>query len=160
MAMGLSGLILAGIATTYLLSMRSFTSFQNTIALDSQSRLASDRISTEIRHANDILNHENNQITFAIGTNLVRFIFDPNAETLSRADAESTQVLLEDCKSVRYEFYERAMTNDAYGLLPINSHTNAHAVQMFWECSREILGKKVNVSEFMTPRVVMRRTLL
>ena len=159
-AFAIAGILLATVAAIYLLSLRSFHSFQNNIDMESQGRLACDRLGEQIRAASRIVQFKDGKLVLRVGTNDVEFRYDNAARTLDWRSHAERQTLLSDCDYVRYEFFARAQTNAGFGLLPAAGATNANAVMVSWRCTRFIQGKPANVLERETPRFVMRKSLL
>jgi len=159
-AFAIAGILLAAVASIYVLSLRSFHSFQNNLDMESQGRLASDRLGEQIRGASRIVRFQDGMLVLRVGTNDVEFSYNGAARTLDWRVPGRRQTLLSDCDYVRYDFFARAQTANGFGLLPASGATNANAVMVSWRCSRSFQGKPANVLERVTPRFVMRKSLL
>jgi len=80
-------LLLATLATLYVFSMKSFASMANYSDLNQKSRYASDLISRDIRSCNSVVSATPNQLVLNEPddvTGNTTYIYDPNADTLSR----------------------------------------------------------------------------
>src|SRR5258708_20348528 len=104
-----SGLALVALLALVLLSLyasRSFAAMANYMDLDQSSRLALDKMSREIRQAQQLTDYSPSSLTFQDRDgNPLQFVYDPQARTLSRIGGELTNVYLTDCDSLTFPNY-------------------------------------------------------
>jgi hypothetical protein len=114
------------------------------------------------------------QITVLVGTNYVTYAYLANERKLTRrVIGQPTQTLLTGCDSARFDIFQRQATNTELSsavsgilsLLPLSvdpiypkaTTDNAKIVQLTWNCSRSILGKKANTEAAQFARIVIRK---
>jgi hypothetical protein len=155
-ALGLSALILIGLASVYLYSSRTFVVLTNHIDLDNASRLAVDRISQEIRQADHLVSFATNQLTFQKDGTNVTFIYYPGTRLLMRQTAGKSEVLLKDCNIFRYEIFQRTPSNGVFGFFPVATAANCKVVRMTWLCSRQYGDQLESQTSLRSAQVVLR----
>jgi hypothetical protein len=155
-AVAVGSLVLVALAAFALFSARFFVTLRNCVDLDSQARVAVDRMSQEIRQADKVLSYDPEKISLRIGTNDVTYTYDSSAKTLLRINSKKT-VLLSGCESARFDIFTRQATNATYDIFPTATAENAKVVQITWNCSRSILGVKQNTESMQSAQVVIRK---
>ena len=136
--------------------MRSVGFLTSAVDLDAKSRLAIDRMSREIRGCDAIDEAWTNGLVLRSGTNLTTFEYIPATRQLIRADADSTEVYLKGCDSVRFHLFGRNTLAGGYDYYPPAGTTNCKIVQISWVCSRRMLGLKPATGRMQSARVVIR----
>src|SRR5881296_1718523 len=109
--LGLTSLLLIGLASVYFYCTRSFADLGNYVDLDSKTRLALDVMSRDIRQADSLSSYTSNSATFKVGTNQLAYTFDTAKRTLTRQFGSTNTTLLKDCKDVRYDIFQRNPVN-------------------------------------------------
>jgi hypothetical protein len=173
-SIGICGLLVGAIAAFLVYGSRSFISLSNYVDLNAQSRNAVDRMGKEIRQALKVTAYAPDTITLLVGTNQVTYSYLGNQRTLIRqVNAHAPETLLKGCDSARFDIYQRQATNvtltsgvsGVLSLLPLTidpvyptaTKENAKVVQLTWNCSRSILGKKANTEAAQFARIVIRK---
>jgi len=156
-ALGVGTLVLAALAAFALYSARFFVTLRNCVDLDTQARLAVDRMSQEIRQANRLVSYDPEKIVLEVSSNKVTFAYDSGSRTLTRLAGDRRTVLLTGCESARFDIFTRQATNATYDTFPTASVDNAKVVQITWNCSRDILGVKQNTEAMQSAQVVIRK---
>lgn len=156
MAVAVGSLVLAVLAAFALFSARFFVSLRNCVDLDSQARIAVDRMSQEIRQATRLISYDPEKITIDVNSNHVTYAFDGSAGTLSRLAGDRRTVLLTGCESARFDIFTRQATNAQYDYFPVASVENAKVLQVTWNCSRSLLGVRHSTESMQTAQVVIR----
>lgn len=156
-AVGVGSVVLMALAAFALFSARFFVTLRNCVDLDSQARLAVDRMSQEIRQANKVVSYDPAKIVLRVGSNDVTYVFDSGARTLARVAGNRKTVLLTGCETARFDLFTRQATNALYDAFPTASADNAKVVQITWNCSRDILGVKQNTEAMQSAQVVIRK---
>jgi hypothetical protein len=161
-ALALAGLVLAGIASFSLFTLRSFVALGNYSDLDRASRNALDLMTRDIRQARAVTSYRTNKLmlTAQVNSALV-FEYNPSAATLTRTSGGAGSVLLTQCDFLSFAIYQRKpmsglqfypATNLSGGADP----TVAKLVDVSWRCSRTILALKVNTESVQTAKIVIR----
>lgn len=164
-ATALSGIIFAAVATLMFHSARSFAALTNYVDLDSRSRNALDRMSSEIRQVDRLTSFATNKLVFQ-GTDpssgaaySLTYRYDPVAKTLSKTMGTTTTVLLTECTYLNFSIYQRNPVGYAYDQFPVdpNRPDLCKLVQLTWVCSRDILQKRANTESVQSAKFVIRK---
>lgn len=173
-SLGVGGLLLTTMAAFSLHGARTFVTLSNYSDLNGQSRIAVDKMGQEIRQALKVTSYAPEQITVLVGTNYVTYAYLANERKLTRqVIGQPIQTLLTGCDSARFDIFQRQATNTelssavsgVLSLLPLSvdpiypkaTTDNAKIVQLTWNCSRSILGKKANTEAAQFARIVIRK---
>jgi len=173
-SVGVGGLLLATMAAFSLHGARTFVTLSNYVDLNGQSRIAIDKMGQEIRQAMKVTSYAPEKITVLVGTNYVTYAYLANERKMTRQVGNGTpQTLLKGCDSARFDIFQRQATNTelssavsgVLSLLPLSvdpiypkaTTDNAKIVQLTWNCSRSILGKKANTEAAQFARIVIRK---
>lgn len=156
-AVAVGSLVMVALAAFSLFSARFFVTLRNCVDLDSQARVAVDRMSREIRQASKLTSYAPEKITVSVNSNLVTFAYDSTAKTLTRLTDTAKTVLLSGCESARFDIFARQATNANYDTFPTATVDNAKVVQITWNCTRSILGNKENTEAVQSAQVVIRK---
>src|SRR5262245_344027 len=107
-AIGLSSLVLAALASFSFYSSRSFVAMGNYVDLDHYSRTAIDHMSQEIRQTRGLTSFSTNSLTFldADGTDLT-YTYNAGAKTLHRIKGAQSELLLDECDYLKFEMFQR-----------------------------------------------------
>ena len=152
----LGGLLLLGVASMYLFSLKSFTSMANYSELNARSRHASDIITRNIRSATGVTSATSEQLVLRFGGADVTYNYDEDAGTLSRSYLGRTNVLLEGLKSLSFSLYQRPSSGAAYEQFAAATPTNAKLIGFQWECSRRVYGTQNNSQGLQAALVKIR----
>src|ERR1051325_5565519 len=130
-------LLLAAIATLYVFSMRSFASMANYSDLNQKSRYASDLISRDIRSCIGVISATPNQLVLNEPddtTGNTTYVYDPNADTLSRTKNGITGVLLTGVvpNSLNFALYQRPFVGASYEQFPAATASTAKLIGFQW----------------------------
>ncbi len=170
-AVGLSSLVLAAVASVTIYTARTSAAMINYTDLDSKSRYALDVISRELREATAVVSFQTNAttkiltLTNAIDGELVNLTYDSKAGTvvLSRT-GQNDLVALTECDQWGFKLFQRTpivtSTNVVYypatngsGALDLNL---CKLISLSWKCSRTILAQKVNTESVQASQIVLR----
>lgn len=159
-AIGISGLVLAAVATMTLYSARSFFAMSDYYNLNEKSRLAFDIMSRDIRQAARLTSYSTDRLVFAdaVGATF-SYTYDPDAGTLTRVYGGMSTVLLSNIVPGRFSFgiYQRNPSND-FTFYPANGvAANARLINVSWRCALAIPGSIItNTESAQTAKIVMR----
>ena len=166
-------LLASAVASFSLFNARSFAALGNYVDLDSRSRPALDKISTDIRQANGCSTNfslSSTNLTL-VGTNAVsllaytlKYNYDSNKTVLTRtytdAKGAQTETLLTNCTYFALSYFQRNPSNATYDVFPVDDPSRpdlCKLIQITWGCSRSTLGKPANTESVQSARVVIRK---
>ena len=149
-------LLLLGVASMYLFSLKSFTSMANYSQLNARNRHASDIITRDIRSATGVTSATSQQLVLRFGRADLTYNYDEDAGTLSRSYLGRNKVLLEGVKSLSFSLYQRPTNGAAYEEFSVATATDAKLVGFQWECSRRVYGTQNNSQSLEAALVKIR----
>jgi|ERR1043166_14080 prepilin-type N-terminal cleavage/methylation domain-containing protein len=154
--MALGSLLLFGVASMYLFSLKSFTSMSNYIELNARNRYASDIVTRDIRSATGVTSADSQQLVLRFGGADLTYNYDEAARTLTRSYLERDEVLLKGVNSLSFSLYQRPTNGAAYEEFSVATATNAKLVGFQWECSRRVYGTQKNSQSLEAAIVKLR----
>ena len=152
----LGTLLLAAVASSYLFSLKSFTSMANYSELNARNRYASDIITRDIRGATEVTSVTSEQLVLRFGGADLSYNYDADAGTLTRSYLEQEKVLLEGVNSLSFSLYQRPSNGAAYEEFSVATASNAKLVGFQWECSRRMYGTRRNSQSLEAAIVKLR----
>ena len=152
----LGSLLLLGVASMYLFSLKSFTSMSNYIQLNARNRYASDIVTRDIRSATGVTSATSQQLVLRFGGADLTYNYDEDARTLTRSYLEQDEVLLQGVNSLSFSLYQRPSNGAAYEEFSVATATNAKLVGFQWECSRRAYGTQKNSQSLEAAIVKLR----
>jgi hypothetical protein len=155
-AVGLGSMLLVAVASGYYFCARSFSDLSNYLVMDSDSRAAFDLMGRDIRQADRLSSYASNQLVFQSGSTQITFNYSPSSRTLTRLSGGATQTLLRGCDYVRYDIFQRNLTNGAYDYYPTAVATNCKVVQLTWAFSQSLYGRKADSESLQSAKIVIR----
>jgi len=155
--MGLAGLLVTAVAAAYLFTARSFAELAVHVDLDGHSKSALDSLSREVRQAQRVTAYAPSELTILLGTNQVTYRHTPASKTLMRIQNGRARELLSECDYLRFDIFQRNLTNGNYGYYPAAVAANCKVVQVSWACSHNILGHKTQSAAIESAKVVIRQ---
>jgi len=157
-AIGITSLLMAVLASVSMMSGRTFVAFANYVDLDDGNRIAMDTLTRDLR--------ECNRVTTCSATRLdiegpdgvtVSYQHNPVAATLTRTRTGISKVMLKGCDSLNFALGTRNPEGSSFSVKSTTDISIAKVVNVSWNCSRTILGKKANTENVQTARIVIRR---
>ena len=175
-AAAISTLVFTAVGSVIFYSSRSFVALANYTDLDNKSRNTLDRMSQEIRQVNAVTAYGTatlssgqvvtNQLVMS-GTNTtgtaytLTYNYDEAQQTLTRTKLESgvttTNVLLEGCSYLNFGMYQRNAVTNTFDQYNLTTPGTCKVVQLYWICSRSILGNTANTESIESAKVVIRK---
>jgi hypothetical protein len=141
--------------------MRSFAAMANYADLENESRNALDHMTMDIRQTYGLRTNYSNELDFddAPDHQTLKFIYDPNAQTLTRVKNGIYSQLLANCVALRFDLFQRNTSNDTYNQYPITSNAAlCKVVQVTWTCKRNLYGSALyNTEVVQTAKIVIRK---
>ena len=158
-AVGIGGMVLAGICSLYFYSYRSFAAQLNYVDLDQYSQRALDRMSQQIRQVKAMTDFATNKLVFTdYDDGTLSFIYNPTNKTLIRTKGATTDVLLTGCDSLTFSIYQRNPVAGSYDQYPTASVATAKLIQVQWLCSRPLYYNALQNTESMqSAKIVIRQ---
>jgi prepilin-type N-terminal cleavage/methylation domain-containing protein len=166
-AISLSVIVLTMVMLLYIFGLRSFAAMGNYAELNSQSRLALDEMSREIRQSTSVLEAQTSGSTrwlLVANTNTSPSTIDRFSWSQSTGQMvwerwlngnKTTKTNLVGCDLWSFEMYTRAPdTNGAFS--STKDLSLCKLINMNWKCTRTILGKKLNSEAVLTAEIVLR----
>ena len=155
-AMALTSTLAGLLVVQYAFFTRSFARLQQYMYMGGKSRYAMDRISKDIRQADQIVSFSTNQVTILVNGTNVTFAYDPDLKQLNRTSAGKTELFLTGCDYLKFEVMTRDTATNTF-VLPTATGTNdAKVVRMNWICSRQMFGAKTTTENIQSATVTMR----
>lgn len=163
-AMGIFSVVSMALTTIFIFSLRSFETMSNYANLDRDNRVAVDTITRDVRQANYVSDYvaDPPTLTLVSGTDKISYMYNPDAQTLTRSSSEGgDKVLLERCSELTFSLFQRNPVGGSYEVFPIakgNWKATAKVVEMSWKTTRRLKGTSRINSEYMeTARIVIRK---
>lgn len=153
------GVIVLGVFTSFALyQSRSFLIMLNLADMDQANRNAVDRMSMEIRQVNKVIAFGTNYIDFEDSDKVtLTYRYSEGAGTLSRTKAGDTTVLLREVVNFNFVLMQRNIVEGDFAYYPAESLAEAKVIEMVWDVSRSVLGKKSAASGTQIVRAVIRK---
>jgi hypothetical protein len=171
MAGGIGTLVVTAILGFNIFAARSFHAMGNYVVLDMSSRKALDIMSRDIRQANACSgsNFSSNSLTLLMTDPVttqpftISYNYNAAAGTLTRTDTDpsntSTSMLLTNCLSFAFTYYQRNPVGGSWEVFPIDlSQANqCKLVQIDWTCALYSFGSLTNTESMRSAKIVIRK---
>ena len=153
-AVVVGALILTILGQVFVSSAFSFSAMGNYVGMDSNSRLALDRMSREIRQAGNLLEFSTNHLKFSLQGQTNSFLtYDWDAQSRQLTESKSadgtSKVLLTECDQLAF-----SMSDSLFA--PTIAIAEGKGIRVAWKCSRTALGKKSTTEDMEQALIVMR----
>ena len=158
-AMGVGLILMSALVSFMMYTGFSLAGVVNYVDLESQSQQTLDRMVEDVRQGSKLTDYETNKVIFVdAATNVISYIYDPSARVLTRKVNGEVRTLLEECDGLNFSIYQRSpVSTNIYDLVPTTlASTNCKAIQVRWNCSRTILGSKLNTETVQSTKIVLR----
>ena len=149
-------LLLAGVGSMYLFSLKSFASMANYSELNTRNRYASDIITRDIRGATGVTSATSEQLVLRFGGADLTYHYDEEAGTLTRSYLDQDEVLLKGVDFLNFSLYQRPSSMAAYEEFSVATPSDAKLVGFQWECSRRVYGTRKNSQGLQAAIVKLR----
>jgi prepilin-type N-terminal cleavage/methylation domain-containing protein len=160
--LGVAGLFLAMFASISVFGARSLAVLDNYVESHSQSRVASDIISCEVRNAVRLTAYATNQITLQTTNDVTRTTsqltlrYRPAEKQLvSIVPGSAPRVLLDHCESLRFSIFQRNPISGTYDQFPTATLDTCKMIQMDWVSVRHVVGLKSSET-IQSAKIVIR----
>jgi hypothetical protein len=157
-AVGITGLLMAALATVAAFSGRSFAALSNYVDLDDKNRIAIDQLTRDVRGSVRVISSTTNSLVLEDWDGIsLSYNFNPTTKTLSRTKGGITVVLLHECENFKFEMCLRTPKSGTYELDATSNPGLCKVINVSWVCSRSILGIRQNTEAVQTARIVIRK---
>lgn len=157
-AVGITGILMVVLACISMLSGRTFVAFANYVDLDDANRIAMDTLTRDLRGCNRVTSCTATTLIVEDADGLpITYVFSPGAQTLTRTKNGTSKVMLKGCDALTFSIAQRNPVGGSYDVYPAAGPSTAKVVNVAWNCSRTIFGRKANTENVQTARIVIRR---
>jgi prepilin-type N-terminal cleavage/methylation domain-containing protein len=164
-AMAVSGVILAALATFVLYSSKSFAALTNYVDLEQKSQIALDKMSREIRQTLCLTNIGTRSLNGKTVTNTLTFLDSDNSlltytyvnDVLLREKNGTSTMLLTNVDYLNFEICQRNNVAGTWSQYVAGDVSTCKLISVSWVCSRSILGTKINTESVQTAKIVIRK---
>lgn len=156
---GISSILAMALMSLMFYTSRSFAALTNYVDLDSYSKNALDRMTSEIRQTQKLMIGTSTRLVFLDGDGkLLTYTYDPKARTLSRTKAGVTDKdpLLRQCDSLKFSLFQRNPMKGKYDQYPAATPATCKLIQVQWTCSRDLIYLKWNTESILSAKIVIR----
>jgi prepilin-type N-terminal cleavage/methylation domain-containing protein len=159
-ALGIGLLMLTALGGLTFYSGRSFAAMANYVDLDTKSRSALDRMSSEIRQTQYLMDATDTKLVFkdADGGKLT-YTYNASTRKLIRSknDVSDRKPLLTECNSLKFSIFQRNPIVGTYDQYPTATPATCKLVQLRWVCSRDLITEKRNTESVQSAKIVIRQ---
>jgi Tfp pilus assembly protein PilV len=157
-ATGITSIVLLVLASFAAFSAHSCAAIANYAELETQSRMALDRMTQQIRQTKGLAAFTDTSLTFrdTDGSSL-QFVYDPTARTLTRVKSGVSTVMLQGCDYMKFDVFQRNPIAGTYDVYPTGTPLTCKLIQISWICSRDILGNRINTESVQSAKIVIRK---
>ena len=156
-ASAVGSLLAVAVASFIIYSARSFVSIMNYSEMQGDSRNALDIITQEIRQATALTSYSTNNLTFDLGGTPLSYTYDAAAKTLIRSRGGENKTLLRQCDTLTFSIFQRNPVGGTYDQYPTATAATCKLVQLYWICSRKVLGTRLNTETIRSAKIVIRK---
>jgi hypothetical protein len=159
-ALGIGGLVLAGLAGLMFYTGRSFAALANYVDLDAYSRNALDTMSREIRQTRRLVAGTSTRLEFEDfdGAPLIyEYVADTRTLNRTRNGVADPQPLLRECNFLQFSMFQRNPINGQYNQYATANASQCKLVQLRWICSRDLIQSRRNTESVQSAKIVIRK---
>ena len=149
---------MAAIASLMVFGARSFLALSNYSELDGNNRITIDTMTRDLRECNRVIGCTASRLDIEdSGGTTISYNYSQGAGTLTRAKNGVTRTMLTGCDTISFNLGTRNPIGGTFAVVPTTDVNQAKVVNVSWNCSRLILGSKVNTESVQTARIVIRK---
>jgi len=156
--LGIAGVLMAVLASLMMFSGRSFLAFLNYSELNGNNRITVDTMTRDLRECNRVVSCTASRLEVEdSGGATISYNFSQGAGTLTRSYNGVTRTMITGCDGLTFNLGTRNPIGGTFAVVPTTDVAQAKVVNVIWNCSRTILGQKVNSESVQTARIVIRK---
>ena len=163
MALGVAGVLLGVLASLTMYSGKNFLAILNYSDLNSKNRIAMDTMTRDVRECSRVRSYTSSRLEIedSDGSTIV-YAYSSGAETLIRTQNGVSRTLATGCDRLIFSLGTRVPKSGAesFTVETTGDVNMAKVVYVTWNCSRTIMGTKVNTESVQTARIVIRKQRL
>jgi hypothetical protein len=157
MAMGVSALVTVLIIVLAASTGRSFAEMVNYVDLDHYNRVALDIMTRDLRQVRYLQNFQADSLVFMDKDGLpLSYTYSSGQRTLTRSKAGDDRVILDNCDALQFSIYQRSPMSNRFDLYNVSAVEQCKVIQVSWNCSRMLFGRKLNTEQAQAARIVIR----
>jgi hypothetical protein len=157
MGLGIAGVLLAALASLMVFGARSFLALSNYSELDANNRIAIDTMTRDLRECNRVISCTASRLDIQdSGGTTISYNYSQGG-TLTRTQNGVPKTMLTGCDTISFNLGTRNPIGGTFAVVPTTDVNEAKVVNVSWNCSRLILGSKVNTESVQTARIVIRK---
>jgi hypothetical protein len=158
MALGVAGILLAAIASLMVFGARSFLALSNYSELDANNRITIDTMTRDLRECNRVISCTATRLDIqdSVG-GTISYNYSQGTGTLTRTQNGVPKTMLTGCDTMSFNLGTRNPIGGTFAVVSTTDVNYAKVVNVAWNCSRVILGSKVNTESVQTARIVIRK---
>ena len=159
MAMAAVGsIVLVAFLSLLFFSNRSFACLANYSDLDEKTEMAVDKMSREIRQVNQLTGYSSTNLTFEdYDGGTLQYVYNPATKVLIRSKGNASQTLLTGCTSLQFSIFQRSPCSNTFLPYSTSTVTNTKLIELTWNCSRTVMGARVNTESMQSAKIVIRK---
>jgi hypothetical protein len=159
MGLGIAGVLMAAIASLMVFGARSFLSLSNYSELDANNRITVDTMTRDLRECNRVISCTATRLQIEDSSGAtITYNYSTGARTLTRdKNGVTPKTMLTECDTISFNLGTRNPIGGTFAVVPTTDVSQAKVVNVSWNCSRLILGSKVNTESVQTARIVIRK---
>lgn len=158
MALGVAGVLLGVLASLTMYSGKNFLAMLNYADLNAKNRIAIDTMTRDVRECNRVRSFTSTRLEIEDSDgSTITYNYASNTETLTRTQNGVTRTLATGCDSLTFRLGTRNPIGGTFNVVSTTDVSVAKVVNVTWNCSRTIMGTKVNTESVQTAQIVIRK---
>lgn len=157
-SIGITGMLLAALASLMAFSGYNFGALTNYVDLDAANRIAMDTFTRDLRECNRVISCSATALAIEDSDGAaVTYNYSPGLQTMTRVKNGVPKTLLRGCETLTFSIAQRNPMGGSYDVYPAATPATAKVVSVSWNCARTIFGRRANTESVQTARVVIRK---
>jgi hypothetical protein len=146
------------LASLMMFTARSFLALSNYSELNDNNRITMDTMTRDLRECNRVISCSATRLDVQDSDGAtISYIYSPGARTLTRSKNGVNRTMVTECDMLAFNLGTRDPIAGSFAVVPTSNVSQAKVVNVSWNCSRSILGSKVNSENVQTARIVIRK---
>jgi len=146
------------LASLMMFTARSFLALSNYSELNDNNRITMDTMTRDLRECNRVISCGATRLDIQDSDGAtISYIYSQGAGTLTRSKNGVNRTMVTGCDMLAFNLGTRDPIAGSFAVVPTSNVNQAKVVNVSWNCSRSILGSKVNSENVQTARIVIRK---